>query len=111
MAEPTLQELFGIGATQDIDSFSIQKADLAAIGLIADANNTGESLLIAALLKVKEYLNQANYEQNLDQNVLIETGLPSFLNRGPDSASYRTDQLLITLSKPDTNETINPNDY
>ncbi|WP_414622045.1 hypothetical protein [Calothrix sp. CCY 0018] len=111
MAEPTLQEIFGTGASQDLASLTIDKTDLTAVGLTADANNTGESLLIAVLLKAREYLTQANYDANLDQSVLVDDGLPSFLNRGVDSTPYRTDQLTVTLSKVDTNQIINPDDY
>jgi hypothetical protein len=108
MAEPTLQDIFGSNATQDISSITISKADL--LGLTADTENTGESLLVAIVLKAQNYLTQANFDLNIDQSVVIELGLPSFTTRG-DSQQYRSDSLSINLAKPDTSATIDPDDY
>lgn len=109
MAEPTLQEIFGSNATQDINTITISKSDLT--GLIASANNTGESLLVAILLKAKVNSSQTNFDSNIDQSIYIDNGFSSFTSRGTNNDSYRTDQLTLTLAKPDTNATIDPNDY
>lgn len=110
MAEPTLQDLFGDNASQDSSSIIIPKANLTVVGLTAEENNTAESLLVAILLLAKQYLNQTNYDGNIEQNVLIEDGISSFLNRG-DNQTYRSDQLNITLTKIDIQSTISPDDY
>lgn len=111
MAEPTLQEIFGAGATQDANSLIIDKADLAAVGLTADANNTAESLYLAINLLAQKYLTETNFDSNIDQSVYVETGLSSFTNRGENNEAYRTDQLLINLAKLDTDADLNPDDY
>lgn len=109
MAEPTLQDIFGINATQNETTITLNKADLT--GLTPSATNTAESLYIAISLTAKNYLSEANFENNLDQSIYIEEGLPSFLNRGDDSDRYRTDQLTINLAKIDNDSGINPDDY
>mgnify|MGYP001795892644 FL=1 len=109
MAEPTLQEVFGANATQDVNSITIDKSDLTA--LTASATNTAESLLTAITLKAIDYLNQTNFDNNLDQSILVELGLSSFLTRGPNNDNYRTDQITVTLAKLDTNGIIDPDNY
>ena len=109
MAEPTLQEIFGDNVTQDVNTITIVKSDLPA--LTASATNTGESLLVAINLKALENLTQTNFDENLDQSVYIEAGLSSFVNRGTDNASYRTDQLSVNLAKLETDSTIDPDNY
>ena len=109
MAEPTLQEIFGNNVTQDASTITIAKNDLPS--LTASATNTGESLLVAINLKALENLTQANFDENLDQSVYVEAGLSSFVNRGAENASYRTDQLTVNLAKLDTDSTINPDNY
>lgn len=109
MAEPTLQEILGANSTQDETTITINKADL--IGLTPSANNTGESIYAALSLTAKNYLSESNFENNLDQSIYLEEGLPNFLNRGENSDRYRTDQLTINLAKIDTDTGINPDDY
>ncbi|MBD2435829.1 hypothetical protein [Nostoc sp. FACHB-110] len=109
MAEPTLQEIFGSNATQDINTITIRKSDLT--GLTASASNTGESLLVAILLKAKVNLTQTNFDSNIDQSIYIATGFSSFASRGTDQTQYRTDQLTVTLAKIDQQSTFDPDDY
>jgi len=109
MAEPTLQEIFGASALQDLDSITIAKSDL--VGLIADAENTGESIVAALVLKIKSSLSQTNFDNNLDQSIYVENGFPNFVFRGDNNEQYRVDQLTVNFAKLDENETVNPNDY
>lgn len=111
MAEPLLNEVFGANATQDANSITIDKSDLTAIGLTASAANSAESLYLAILLKGQQFLNQTNFDANIDQSIYVETGLPSFLNRGENNTQYRTDQLNINVAKIDSNNVIDPDDY
>lgn len=111
MAEPTLTEVFGANATQTATELILNKADFAAIGLTADANNTAESLYLAISFFAQTYLTEANFDSNINQNVYIEKGLSSFTNRGENNDAYRTDQLTINLAKLDINATLNPDDY
>lgn len=107
MAEPTLQEIFGSNATQDETTITIDKADLA--GLTPSASNTGESIYVAISLTAKSYLTETNFEANIDQSIYIEDGLSSFTTR--NETAYRTDQLTINLSRLDTTNAINPDNY
>lgn len=109
MAEPTFQSIFGTNASQDLSSITIAKADLP--GLTADANNTGESLVVAILLKVKLGLSQENFDTNLDQSIYVDNGFPNFAFRGPDNSQYRVDQLTVNFAKLDTSSAIDPDDY
>jgi hypothetical protein len=109
MAEPTLVQVFGTGATQDATTITISKADLT--GLTASTTNTAESLLTALILKAKTYLNQTNFDANIDQSIVIDTGFSSFTNRGTNNTPYRTDQLTISLAKIDSGSTLDPDDY
>jgi hypothetical protein len=111
MAEPTLTQIFGTGATQDSTTLTIQKSALASTGLTASANNNAESLLVAIVIKAQEYLTQSNFEANIDQSITVEPGFSSFTARGIDNTSYRVDQLSVNLAKLDDNATINPDDY
>jgi hypothetical protein len=109
MAEPTLTQVFGAGATQDATTITILKADLP--GLTASANNRAESLLTAILLKAQAGLSKTAFDADLDQSIYIESGFPTFSFRGVNNDSYRTDQLTINLAKLDTSGTLDPDDY
>lgn len=107
MAEPTLQEVFGAGATQTATTITITKADLT--GLNAASDNRAESLLVAILLKAKTYLSQTNFDSNIDQNLTVSDGFSSLTTR--NNVGYRQDQLTVTMAKIDTSSTIDPDDY
>lgn len=107
MAEPTLTQVFGSGATQDATTLTILKSDLT--GLTASGSNTAESLLAAINLKAQSYLSQTNFDGNTDQSIYISNGFSSFTTRGNDA--YRVDQLTINLAKPDTGATLDPDSY
>lgn len=110
MAEPTLVQIFGVNATQTATTLTISKADLASAGLTALANNTGESLLIAVLLRAQQQLTQTNQDANVEQNVVISNGfLPSFVSR--NNTTYRQDTLTVAMDKLAGSSTIDPDDY
>jgi hypothetical protein len=109
MAEPTLIDIFGAGATQDATTITIQKTSLPR--LTPSANNTAESLFTGIILKAQTSLTQTSFDGNIDQSIYLSTGFPSFTNRGADNTQYRVDQLNINLAKVDTGSTIDPDDY
>ncbi|MDB9374303.1 hypothetical protein [Nodularia sphaerocarpa] len=111
MAEPTITQLFGAGASQTSSAITIQKADLAGVGLSASANNTAESLLTAINLKAQQHLTQTNLDGNIDQSIVVEPGFSSFTTRGENNNSYRIDQITLNLYKPDSGSIIDPDDY
>lgn len=109
MAEPTLVQVFGPGATQNATTLTIAKADLATMGLTASATNTPESLLVAIILLGKSYLTDANLDANIEQNISIEDGFASLVTR--NSQSYRQQTITVNLQKIDTQSSIDPDDY
>jgi hypothetical protein len=109
MAEPSLTAVFGSGATQTADEIVISKADLVVVGLTPSANNSPESLLTAILKKAEITLTTANYDLNPDQSITIEEGFPDLPQR--NGTTWRRNQKTISFYKPDTQATIDPDDY
>ncbi|MCM0591336.1 MAG: hypothetical protein KA716_31895 [Gloeotrichia echinulata DEX184] len=109
MAEPTLQQVFGAGASQTATTLTITKSDL--LRLTESASNTAEQLLSAILITAQQHLTQANFDANIDQSLVIAGGYTSNPVRGTNNTQYRSDQLTVTLSKVDTQTTIEPDDY
>ena len=107
MAEPTLVQVFGTGATQTPTSITILKADLT--GLTATANNTAESLYVGIQQRAATYLTSANRLLNPDQSVAIEAGFDSIAYRG--STAYYQAEFNTTLQKVNSAAIINLNDY
>ncbi|MFK0733480.1 MAG: hypothetical protein ACIWVG_20390, partial [Gloeotrichia echinulata HAB0833] len=94
---------------QTATTLTITKADL--LRLTASSSNTAEQLLSAILVTAQSYLTQANFDANIDQGLVIAGGYTSNTLRGTNNTQYRSDQLTVTLSKVDTQTTINPDDY
>lgn len=109
MAEPTLVQVFGAGATQDANTLTIQKAALAAVGLTISANNTAESLVGAILNLLIGYLTPANFELNLDQSVIAEMEVDQTVFRGVDR--YNQKVVSIKFAKIAPASVIDPDDY
>ena len=113
MAEPSITDLFGSGATQDATTITIQKADLASSGFTPSASNSAESILAAVLTKGKGYLTQANADANPDQSVTVVDGITSIISRNDGSGTfvpYRQFQMNVNFTTPDT-ATFSPDDY
>ncbi|MBE9191443.1 hypothetical protein IQ230_14015 [Gloeocapsopsis crepidinum LEGE 06123] len=109
MPEPTLQQVFGAGATQTATTLTIEKADLTAVGLTASATNTAESLFVGLLLLAKAVLTAAGLESNPDQSISIEDSFDSLVTR--NNQTFRQKTYSINLQKLDTGATIDPDDY
>ncbi len=112
MPEPTLSQVFGAGATQTATALSIAKADLAARGLTASADNKAESLLVALLLQAKTALTPATLETNLDQSISIaesDFNFQTLVTR--NNQTYRQSTYAINLQKLDQGNIIDPDDY
>lgn len=73
MAELSVQEIFGAGATQDSTTVTILKSDLLSAGLVASAGNKAEAILYALLRKAAGTLTAANLDLNADQSIVIGT--------------------------------------
>ncbi len=109
MAEPTLTEVFGSGASQNSTTLTIAKADLP--GLTASANNTAESLVVGLVLLLKQTLTEAGFNSNINQRIYFKDGFPGFTYRGANNDAYRYDEITARFAKPDTGATIDPDDY
>ena len=109
MAEPTLQEVFGGSATQDENTVTISKSDLAAIGLTAKVDNTAESLFAAIVQLAQQNLTEDNRDTNIDQSVTITDNLPNLVTRNDEN--YRQESKTINFEKEDDQSTFNPDDY
>lgn len=112
MAEPTLTQIFGAGATQTATTLSIAKADLAAVNLTASATNTAESLFVALLLMAKNNLTPAAQETNPDQSITVaqaDFNFQTLIER--NNQTYRQSTYSVNLQKLDTGNTIDPDDY
>lgn len=109
MAEPTLIQVFGNGATQDANTLTISKADLVTVGLTVSANNTAESLVVALIKLWQLQLTATNQENNPEQGLTIETGFPTYVSR--NDQQYRQDSKTINIQKLDTTTDVDPDDY
>ena len=112
MAEPTLTQVFGAGATQTATTLSIAKADLAAVGSTASATNTAESLFVALLLLAKNVLTLTAQETNADQSVTVtesDFNFQTLVTR--NNQTYRQSTYAVNLQKLDTGNIIDPDDY
>lgn len=109
MAEPTLQQVFGANATQTATTLTITKADLSAVGLTQNANNTAESLFVGLLLLAKSYLTDASLNSNPDQSISIVDSFDSLVTRGTNQ--YRQKTYSVNLQKLDAASGIDPDDY
>ncbi|MGB6297138.1 MAG: hypothetical protein WBF90_13295 [Rivularia sp. (in: cyanobacteria)] len=109
MAEPSLQEIFGAGATQDVNSLIIDKADLVAIGLTASATNTAESLLAAIIAIAQQTLTTTRQDANPEQSITIEDSIESLTTR--NNQTYRQLSKSLNFEKLDTQSAFDPDDY
>lgn len=109
MAEPTLQQIFGAGATQTATDIIIKKADLTGKGLTASATNRAESLLAAIIFKAQDYLSTTNQGTNVDIQITIDNSFESLTTR--NNVNYRQKSLTINLQKVDTGTTYRADDF
>ena len=111
MAKPTLQEVFGINANQDIEFVRVAKADLAAIGLTVEATNNAEELLVAILKKAHQTLTETSFGTNIDQSIVIAPGFKTYTTRGEANDNYEQRTYEIRMHKLDTDTDIDPDNY
>ena len=111
MAEPTLQDYFGAGATQTATTITILKSDLAGEGLTPLAENTGDQLAVAMVRKMKNYATEANFTANIDQSTIVTKGTPTLTYRGEENTAYTQSPYVISFAKPVGDDDVNPMDY
>lgn len=110
MAEPTLIEVFGAGATQTATTITILKADL---DITASATNRAEQLLAGIVKKAQTTLTQANFDTNPNQSITILSGFDSLVYRtiGTTQETLLQTPLTINFSKGQAAGGVTPDDY
>lgn len=73
----TINEWFGVNASQTADTFTISKSDLP--GLTPSANNSAESLLSAIILKAREQCEGLVCDE-LGRSIASESGFIEYDN-------------------------------
>ncbi|MGL4638793.1 MAG: hypothetical protein ACRCVX_03530 [Shewanella sp.] len=105
MAELSITDVFGSGATQDATTVTFTKASLAAAGLTASANNTAESILGALVLALRSRLTATGLESNADQSITVIDGFDSLIRgvnaQGAPTVKRQT-QINVNLFTPDS---------
>lgn len=111
MAEPTIQDVFGAGATQTATTITMLKADLPT--LAANATNRGEQMFMAIVLKAEQNLTTIARDADLDRSVAIERSFDQVTSRtvGAVTNNYYQSGLTITAQKINTNSAIDADDY
>jgi hypothetical protein len=110
MAEPTLQEIFGAGATQDATTITILKANLP---MTSAAVNRGEQIFAAIVKKASTKLNTTDFATNPDQSVTIAAGFDSLAYRtiGTVQETLLQTQLTLNFAKVQPTSGVTPDDY
>jgi hypothetical protein len=118
MAEPTIVQIFGTGATRLASGATAPSAGLfipdsalVTAGLATPSTASAEGHFVAITLNAKTYLTQTNFDANTDQSIYLASGFSSFTTRGTNNDSYRVDQININLAKLDTSSTVDPDSY
>jgi hypothetical protein len=110
MAEPTLQDIFGAGATQTATTITISKSDLPMTAL---AVNTGERVFAAMVKKAAGTLTTTNFGTNPDQSINIAAGFDSIVFRSVNNVQTQNlnTQLTLNFTKPQISAGITADDY
>lgn len=110
MAEPTLQDIFGAGATQTATTITILKSNLA---MAAVDTNRGDQVFAALIKRAAENLTAANFTADPDRSINISAGFDSLIYRTVNNVQtpFLQNQLTINFLKIQTSAGITPDDY
>lgn len=110
MAEPSLSDVFGGGASQTSTQLVISKNDLASVGLSPSGDNSAESMLVALILKAAQSLTDANRASDPSgRSVTVFYSGQDLITQA--SQSFRRDAFSMLLYKPETLAPVSPGDY
>ena len=108
MAVLSITDVFGPGASQTANAFTIAKADLPT--LTPKVDNNGQQLLVAIIIACANKLTENNRTTNDDQRITIayggQTVYPGIGGKNESQHSY-----TITLHKPVPAESVDADDY
>ncbi|MGD1909077.1 MAG: hypothetical protein ACFB0C_24240 [Leptolyngbyaceae cyanobacterium] len=110
MSEPTLADVFGPNATQDANSITISKTDLANYGLTPSAANTAESIYVAILLQSAVELTSNNFSLN-EPNQQIAIGIAGQDLYTGGSQTYVRHNYFTSLYIPQSINQVDPDDF
>jgi hypothetical protein len=110
MTQPTLQQVFGAGATQDATTITILKSQLP---MTAAAVNGGEQIFAAMFKKAETFLTPETFTTNTDQSISIVPSFDSLTYRtiGGQSATFLQTARTVNFAKEQANSGISPDDY
>lgn len=110
MAEPTLIEVFGAGATQTATTITILKADLA---MTAAAVNRGEQILAAIIKKASLTMTQAAFDADVTRSISIVPAYDSLVYRTNGTGQETLLQTPVTIGfhQIQASGGINPDNY
>lgn len=106
MAQPTLEQVFGVGTSQTFNELIIPKQNFENRGLTASEENTAESMLAAIILQAANYLTEGNQEQDPDIQITLEREDDSIITR--EDAQYRQYTYIVNLRKEEVDSSIDP---
>lgn len=108
MTVPSLTDVFGPGAIQTADTFTIAKTDLPT--LTASAANNGQELLVGILLQAIKKLNTAG--RTADPDIKIElTYTGQTVYPGTNGVNDRQDSYTVVLHKDVAQAAVDADDY
>ena len=110
VAEPTLQDIFGAGATQTATTITILKSNLA---MAATATNRGDQIFAAVMKRAAENLTAASFTADPDRSINVAAGFDSLIYRTVNNVQtpFLQNQLTINFLKLQSSAGITPDDY
>jgi hypothetical protein len=103
--QKTLQDTFGLGATEDATTITLLKAELG----LTTTTTTADQFVAATILKAEETLTLGNFSANDDQNLYIVEGFPSTTTK--NETSWLVREKVVKLGQPFTAASLNPNAF
>jgi hypothetical protein len=110
VTEPTLQAVFGAGATQTATTITILKADLQ---LTATATNRADQLFAGIVKRAASELTDVKFDADPDRSIEIVPGFDSIIYRtvGTSQIAFLQNPLTINFAKTQSSTGLNPDDY
>jgi hypothetical protein len=110
MAEATLQDVFGAGATQTSTTITILKSQLP---FTATATNNGEQVLSAIVKKAAPIFTQTIFDTDITKNISIAQGYDSLVYRtnGANQDTLLQVPFTINFCQTQASGGINPDLY
>jgi hypothetical protein len=109
MAEPTMQDVFGLSVTFDGTVLALHGSDYASVGLTADINATAEAWIAAILKRAHNTLTAQAQTTNADQHVVIQSANSSVFES--QFGTRLRHNLLVSFDNPFNDPGVTPDNY